>query len=787
MAVPAYVLDLYPRDDPRDGALIRTLSPQKASWRDEANGTGSGRVAVRSTSADGQAFDPLGLDYIRVRDTANADRIVGGFFNDKARIKLLTKDSTKLLEVEGAGTLSYLARSVMAPHTYLDIAIGTDPLQGVWHLSLNGPAAGGGMLGAMLWRSVYEAQHFRVALTPHRHADGLIYTDSHDDDRLSTDVGIPDLVLGFDQFEDSDGNPWTLAAGEFKANVNDNLLTVVKRLMEAGLYVEMDPDTFELRAWEGTDHRRNRTSATWAVDKVRLQAPTDATIDTGNILSDADREVAAHVKRRTLYVGQGGTYVRVAGSTDIPWEGGVISDAEDPDALEQIGTTQLQARSDAGDTLKLRLKVGDDATQGEYIPWDDVRPDDLVTVHSGSDQWEYDEQAFPVAAVSINLRSASWETWIELGASFAVSDRRFQVAPVPAHNHGPNPELCRVGMAPDTPEVLDAYGLGVSGDSHHLIPSLVPADAGGLVFTMLASSVAPGGSPLDPPTSVTYQPRGAAFPAEWQTMTSLGSIIHNTAGTNTDLSALYAFWLPDPAAGDANARITWSGATQNGKGFGAWVTESSEEPTAEFARGVGTTASVVSAAGVADQVMTAAGFRQWSLGDASATPSALSGQTVDWASAANNAAGQADICWGGGHGTGGGTWSWSMVNSEEWLAVAISQPGTGGTTGDLPQDIAEEAAVGTSGRAARCDHVHAHGNLSPSETHHHGTAQIEGYTAPITDHGALTGLGDDDHPQYTTAAEVTDAMEALRWEAVTNGTDVFVWEGSDLVHEWKAY
>jgi hypothetical protein len=27
----------------------------------------------------------------------------------------------------------------------------------------------------------------------------------------------------------------------------------------------------------------------------------------------------------------------------------------------------------------------------------------------------------------------------------------------------------------------------------------------------------------------------------------------------------------------------------------------------------------------------------------------------------------------------------------------------------------------------------------------------------------------------------------LRWEAVTNGEDVFVWEGDDLVHEWKAY
>lgn len=44
-----------------------------------------------------------------------------------------------------------------------------------------------------------------------------------------------------------------------------------------------------------------------------------------------------------------------------------------------------------------------------------------------------------------------------------------------------------------------------------------------------------------------------------------------------------------------------------------------------------------------------------------------------------------------------------------------------------------------------------------------------------------------------TMQEAIDALASLigtptlRWEAVTNGEDVFVWEGDDLVHEWKDY
>jgi hypothetical protein len=60
------------------------------------------------------------------------------------------------------------------------------------------------------------------------------------------------------------------------------------------------------------------------------------------------------------------------------------------------------------------------------------------------------------------------------------------------------------------------------------------------------------------------------------------------------------------------------------------------------------------------------------------------------------------------------------------IASVVSDPGTGGQDGDIPEDVGEEGGSGTGDSAARCDHVHAHGFLSEDEAHHHDADQIEG-------------------------------------------------------------
>lgn len=449
----SYRFDLYPRTNP-NGTLIRSLaSLQKAAYRAEANGTSTGQIALRSTTADGQAIDPLGLQYIRVVELPSGS-VRGGFFLEKGKFAALSEDEDSLLTFSGAGTLAYLARASMAPHTYISpIFTGQDPFDDTWRLGAQSTAfANGSYLGAMLWRVIYEALHF----TPgsHKHEDGVIYTDTHDDDRVES--AIPAVSMTFDQWEDSSGNPWTLQAPDFKAQVGENVLSVVKRLMEAGLYVELDPDTFALSAWEQDVHRAmlDATGAAWGAGVVRFQSPTDPDdISTGNIKDDAQRNIEAHIKRSALWAGQGDVYGLATSPSDIPWEGHYQAAVSDTAALEAIAAVQLAAIAEAGDTLKLRLWMEDDELNGHYLPWDHVLLDQQVTVHTGTDQWEFNEQTFPVAALTVELRQGgNWDCIVELGASYSAStSRQFQVSPVAAHNHLPNPELCRaMGTVSDT-------------------------------------------------------------------------------------------------------------------------------------------------------------------------------------------------------------------------------------------------------------------------------------------------------------------------------------------------
>jgi hypothetical protein len=390
-----YHYDLYPRTDPRDGARItRFTKLQRATYRDVI-GVGSGAGVIRSTDPEADDLDPRGEQFVRVvrENTADAsETTVGGFWINNYKHDTAVSRQTKRLTFAGAGTMAYLARARMAPHTYISpIFTGQDPFDGRWNLWAQSTFyANGNYLGAMLWRVIYEAQHFVPGT--HRHKDGINVSDTHADDR--TESAIPDLVMGFDQFEDSDGNPWTAKSGEFTAQIGENVLSVTKRLMEAGLYVEMDPVTFELRAWEDDEHRRDRTGGAWGASVVRFQAPTDGTVATGNMLSDSERELNSHLKRTAVWAGSGDTYALATGSSDIPWEGFESADLAETDALEQLAATQIQAREEAADAGSVRMKLGATPLSGRYRPWEEVRLDDLVTLDTGSGVWDYTEDTY---------------------------------------------------------------------------------------------------------------------------------------------------------------------------------------------------------------------------------------------------------------------------------------------------------------------------------------------------------------------------------------------------------
>lgn len=642
-----YHFDLYPRTDPKDGTrLVRFTNLQSAQFRGEANGTGSGEFTIRADDPEADFIDPLGLQYVRVvRDDGATELVVGGFFLERGEYKALDEDETKLLKFGGAGPLTIFQRAVMDFDSWIDDPfIGTDPQpEGVWPLYLAGT---GNELGAILWRVLHELEE------PGRHQDPLPFTS-----------------LGFTHLLDSNAAAWVRTTGDFTAQVSESVLSIVRRLMQMGLYVEVDPDTFEVLAYEPETHRRNRTGGAWATDVVRFQAPTGGDILTGNIKSDAMRGLEAVVRRNAILTGSADTWEWVTDpGVTVPWEGGFVVDDESGTSLNDAGEAQLAARGDAGDTLRLRMKLGDDEASGVYLPFEHVLLDDIVTVHTGIGQWDYNEAEFPVAALTISLRpGGDWDACADLGSTYlSMAERAFQAQPVGHHTHPPNPQLCRIGSQnnADCDDLLAGDLTAISTPNGDL--------AGG------SETNWSGGDAIeDPPGAWGYQ------------QIFLGGNVIEYAGW-----AGYTFLAGQRYAVDC---YFW-GTAAHALTLGIPGTDSADDPL-PAPGGPGTHDNID-----ADS---------HGLGDAI--------HRICWTPTANRAGASVVL-----RITRAATGSTQVDDVQAYLVEGI--------LGDLPADVGLVAAVGTSVRASRCDHVHAHGEHSPSGTHHHGTAQIEGYAvgAPTT-------------------------------------------------------
>jgi hypothetical protein len=819
-----YHFDLYPSDDPRDGTRLVRYSAdtalQAADYRDVI-GVGSGRAIIGADLADD--LDPAGEQYVRVvRDDGSTELVVGGWWTNSVRYEAAVRNETRRLDVGGAATMAYLARSVMAPHTYMGAAgagagITTgaqDPFDRIWRLWNQGDWAGGDYLGAILWRVIMEAQSWRSGAYTHRHKDGETYTDTHLNDRLRT--AIPDLVLGFDKDEDSDGNDWTLPSGQFTAQIGENVLAVVRRLMESGLYIAMDPDTFELRAWEGNDHRRDRTGGAWGAAVVRLQSPTDGTIATGNIKSDSERLITSHIRRTTVWTGGGDDLYGIADTPGArPWEGFVPSDASDVTVLDNLADVQLAARDEAGDVLTARLKLGQTPTQGKYLPWEHVKLDDLVTVHTGTGEWDYDEATYPVGALRIHLRDGGdWDAWVDLGASYeAMAQRQFEVAATAAHTHPPNPELCRP-MAVTDPTVLFRY---TSLTGHMVALPAVDAawDAGGTPIprelTATPTTTRDGGLSATDRNDVILARFTVLLDASSAAIIAAGGatiLMHararTRAGVGIDEGA-------QEVIGQMGVRVTAGDSTTirgtalalhslaSTAGSTKWSQSSTYTNRPFPPEAASNTLSAVAAAQSGDFLLIEVGYRNFTT-----NPPAATGGHI-WLNDAASAAGDlpADVT--------------TTANLRSW--VQITSSGSAGT-GDGHIDL-----VGTSVRASRCDHRHdVHRDRAPTVSddatvgYRLGTiwAQLDDLSTPteilgvwmladttagaavwlsITSSGgsSVTNLDDlldvisespatDDDLRYDGSHWINDAR---KWEAVTNGEDIFVWEDDDLVHEWN--
>jgi hypothetical protein len=363
-----------------------------------------------------------------------------GIFLMNGQYAALSADGTKPLLLTGPGPLGYLARGAMAPHSYL----GDDPQpEGIFPLHNQGALLGTSALGSMWWRALSEMQ----ATQADDPGDQPNSPHPNDNDRLLNP--LPAVTFDFGGFTDSAGAAWTPWEGEFSVQVAvEDGLRIAFRFMQAGLELDMDPDTFEMRAYNPGTLGTDRTGAAWGAGVLRFQVPTDDTVGTGNILTTAKRALSAIIRRSLIWAGMEDVWgvARDAGAP-VRWEGGYNSDAGSEAALDVVAGVQLQARTDAGDVPRLRIKAGDDEDAGEYTMGPGGHGDiwDRGTIHSGAGTWDWNEHGAMLSAVEWRYRdddNGEFDTYVEFGSSFRSIDQALAFSGGATGQHGPHIRLC---------------------------------------------------------------------------------------------------------------------------------------------------------------------------------------------------------------------------------------------------------------------------------------------------------------------------------------------------------
>lgn len=237
---------------------------------------------------------------------------------------------------------------------------------------------------------------------------------------------IPRMTIDFDATEDSNGDPWstTDALKAVSAALGDDYLSTVGKLIETGVIdVEMDPD-LGMHAYNqlGVD----RSSTVFAAGKVRFAKGV-------NIADELTREFAD---------APSGTFAEVIGPNEgdvgratitppaghPPREISVRGDSSDVAALEALGVAELERRLLHSDALGFNVatpRIGfEDELAGLYVPgppgsangkyW----PGDVVTLHTGEGENDFDNVDVRIAAITMWFGSAGdLRHGVEVGSS----------------------------------------------------------------------------------------------------------------------------------------------------------------------------------------------------------------------------------------------------------------------------------------------------------------------------------------------------------------------------------
>jgi len=635
---------------------------------------------------------------------------------------------------------------------------------------------------------------------------------------------LADMNPTFSRTHDSDGTPWANIADEWQETVGTDVLSILGRLEEAGdFYIEVLPD-LTVNAYQSYPVR-DLTASVHIQKGVNLMTTLKRTIH--------GRPAITHLE---LEDSDGNYSLEV----DPGWSSGergnigyYKASTNDDTTLNKIGQEVIRRSRSSLQPLELEvdplqlLPGPEGSANGDY--WINCN----VSLTSGDGPQDYDEESVLVTGLRFSLDTAvdnSTEATRRKSLRIVTECNVETISDVDPKQGFGNPASARIpqpcvpGLIVPGFERLGLIGAACSNSGANLasdhpawagdneerveITAAFAIDAGRSLIARVGVQQADWGAEPD----TVYDEQGNTWTKDAEH--------ENTASSSDDTIQIWRCNVTNPiAAGDyirwaLNLGADASPADVAGGRCIAVYAYSSALTVATVGTGAGTFSSTPSISTPAGDLVVAG---------ICGPITALSGGDGDWLDAVPNtyitgSGSEASSVYGQDLlNAGATTWTPSLSSSQDWAAIAVGYTAAEGGTGRVNDGHPD--LVGTARRWARCDHRHdVHRDTAPTVNDDWATAgyklgtiwaQLDDLDAPteivavwmlvddstgaavwaewpgggVTDHGALSGLADDDHPQYMTQAE----HDALRWEAVTNGADVFVWEGDDLVHEWKAY
>lgn len=365
-----------------NGVEFERLTEKKL--RAELNGIGSFNFAIPKDDPQATAENIAFGNLVQVTIPQIHSEVLWEGLLEQGDFDLLSSDEEggEFLSFSGPGILAYLRRAVLDFEQYFGARQEAFPEKGIWDFE---NSAGNRTEGDIIRRIIDEAQAAARPSDP-----------------------IPLVTRTFTDDDDSAGVPWGDEAleGNWTETIGANLLDSVLRFARAGLLnVEMRPG-FILDAFR--DMGVDRTGS-FGPGIVRFEKGVNIVDEVGKSMAGSSWATNAIVKKGN------GDYVRAAISGTFPYEQEVYIEAKSSNTTlaRREAQGKMRLREDAQEALIFAITCpapgeATDESAGLYLPGNPAWTDnglfwlgDLVTLHTGTGELDYNEETFRVYAITL--------------------------------------------------------------------------------------------------------------------------------------------------------------------------------------------------------------------------------------------------------------------------------------------------------------------------------------------------------------------------------------------------